>query len=446
MRILSSLRFRAPVAGLALMAMLSLAVAQRAHAEAKLLIDAATGKVLQAENATYPWYPASVTKLMTTYTTLREIKEGKVSLNTLLTVSRNAAAQQPTKMGFKVGTRVTIDNALKMLLVKSANDMAVAIAEGVGGSIEGFADLMNANARRLGMSQSNFVNPNGLPAENHYTSARDLGILARALIREFPDYDSYWHISSIRYGNRIIHNYNPLIDRYPGADGMKTGFICASGYNLVASATRNGHRLIAIVLGAYSGKGRAQEAAQMLENGFNSGGLSWLTPSLGTVDALVPIDAQPANLREEMCGSHRRKPPSEDNDEDAEGTAAATGDNSQAFMLSSLKPANGKFVLGPPVETTPPVVVFTGPADHPDTVDQTMVAASKKKKKVAAKTEQDGKADKAGDKAKTEKADDKAKAAKPEGKAKVKKGAKKPAKPVQSSKKPAKPKVSSSSQ
>jgi D-alanyl-D-alanine carboxypeptidase len=385
MSLFSIPRRRFLILALAACGAMSVAAAPRAQAEAKLLIEASTGKVLLSENATYPWYPASVTKLMTTYTTLREIKEGRVSLNTLLTVSRNAAAQQPTKMGFKVGTRVTIDNALKMLLVKSANDMAVTIAEGVGGSIEHFADMMNANARRLGMTQSNFVNPNGLPAENHVTSARDLGILARALIREFPEYDSYWHIHSIRYGNRIIHNYNTLLDRYPGADGMKTGFICASGYNLVASATRNGRRLIAIVLGSYSGAARAQEAAQLLERGFNSAGLSWLTPSLGTVDALAPVDAQPPNLREEMCGGHRRKPPSEDNDEVEEaGTAAAGGEgggNAQAFMLSSLKPAAGKFVLGPPVDTTPPVVVFTGPADHPDTIPQFASAAPKKKKK-----------------------------------------------------------------
>ena len=222
-------------------------------------------------------------------------------------------------MGFRAGTRLTIDNALKMLLVKSANDVAVAIAEGVGGSISHFADMMNANARRLGMTQSHFVNPNGLPAENHVTSARDLAILARALIREFPQYDSYWHIHAIQYGNRVIHNYNHLLDRYPGADGMKTGFICASGYNLVASATRNGRRLIAVILGAWSGAVRTQQAAALLESGFRGSGLSWLTPSLGTVDELAPIDAQPPNLREEMCGGHRRKPPSEDNDEEDEG-------------------------------------------------------------------------------------------------------------------------------
>jgi len=378
---------RHPLLSFAVGAVFALAGASRAQAEAQLLIEASTGKVLHAENATYPWYPASVTKLMTAYTTLRAIKEGRFSFNTLLTVSKNAAGQQPTKMGFKVGTTVTVDNALKMLMVRSANDIAVTIAEGVGGSIEGFADMMNANARRLGMTQSNFVNPNGLPEENHVTSARDLGILARALILEFPEADSYWHIHSIRYGNRVMHNYNTLLDRYPGADGMKTGFICSSGYNLVASATHNGRRLIAIVLGAYSGAVRAQKAAALLERGFNGGGLSWLTPSLGTVDALAPIDAQPPNLREEMCGGHRRKPPSEDNNEEEElantsATNAASGDNNsaQAFVLPSLKSSAGKFVLGPPVDTEPPVVVFTGPPDHPDAVKQVASTPVKKKK------------------------------------------------------------------
>ncbi|MBV9558344.1 MAG: D-alanyl-D-alanine carboxypeptidase [Pseudolabrys sp.] len=375
-----------PRAGALILGLLAaVSLSGRAQAEAQLLIEASTGKVLHAENATYPWYPASVTKLMTIYTTLREIKANHVKFDTLLTVGRNAVAQAPTKMGFSLGTRVTIDNALKMLMVKSANDVAVTIAEGVGGSIEGFADLMNANAARLGMIQSHFVNPNGLPADNHVTSARDLGILARALITEFPQYDFYWHIHSIRYGSRVYRNYNSLLDRYPGADGMKTGFICASGYNLVASATKNGRRLIAIILGAYSGGVRAQKAANLLERGFNGGSLSWLTPSLGTVDALVPIDAQPPNLRDEMCGGHRRKPAAEDNDEDEDAQAnkdAPAGSDSSALAYN-IKSSVAKFVLGPAVETEAPIVVFTGPADNPDTAIKT--AAAKSKKKVAAK-------------------------------------------------------------
>ena len=231
-----------------------------AHAEALLVIEADTGKVLQAENATYPWYPASVTKLMTAYVTLKAVKEGRISLDTLLTVSPVAASQSPSKMGFRPGTQVTVDNALKMMLVKSANDMAVVLAEGVGGSIDGFSAQMNQAAQRLGMTQTSYVNPNGLPADGQITSARDLAILARAIIRDLPEYEYFVHIPSIRFGRKVTQNFNKLIGRYPGADGFKTGFICASGYNLVASATRNGRRLIAVVLGASSGQMRAVQS------------------------------------------------------------------------------------------------------------------------------------------------------------------------------------------
>jgi len=218
-----------------------------AQAGASILVEADSGKVLRAENATYPWYPASVTKLMTMYATLQAVKQGRITLDTLLTVSRNALAQAPTKMGFGVGTQVTVDNALKMMMVKSANDMAVLLAEGVDGSIENFADDMTRTAHRLGMTESNFVNPNGLPADGQITSARDLAILARALIHDFPEYNYYWHIPAIKFGRRVIRNYNKLLGRYPGADGMKTGFICASGFNLVASATRGNKQLIAVI-------------------------------------------------------------------------------------------------------------------------------------------------------------------------------------------------------
>ena len=159
-----------------------------------------------------------------------------------------------------------------MMMVKSANDMAVVLAEGVGGSIDGFSAQMNETAQQLGMTQTNYVNPNGLPADGQITSARDLAILARAIIRDLPEYEYFVHIPSIRYGRRVTQNFNKLIGRYPGADGFKTGFICASGYNLVASATRNGKRLIAVVLGSSSGKVRAVRAAQLLERGFANNG------------------------------------------------------------------------------------------------------------------------------------------------------------------------------
>ncbi len=166
--------------GTALLGIASFAAAGPASADATLLIEAESGKVLHAENATYPWYPASLTKLMTLYVTLQAMRERRLTAETMITVSARAASQAPAKMGFQPGTQLTLDNALKMLMVRSANDMAVTIAEGVSGSVEKFADDMNSTAYRLGMVQSSYVNPNGLPADNQISSARDLGILARS--------------------------------------------------------------------------------------------------------------------------------------------------------------------------------------------------------------------------------------------------------------------------
>ena len=187
--------------------------------------------------------------------------------------------------------------------------MAAVIAEGVSGSIEKFADEMNKNALRIGMTQTTYVNPNGLPADGQITSARDMAMLARAIIRDVPEYEYFTHIPAIKFGRRVTRNFNSLIGRYPGADGMKTGFICASGFNLVASATRNGKRMIAVVLGAPSSPVRAAKAAQLLERGFSrTSGLTWLSPSLGTLAAMEPIAAEPPNLRDDMCGPKRKRP------------------------------------------------------------------------------------------------------------------------------------------
>lgn len=363
-----------------------------ASAEALLLIEADSGRVLQAENATYPWYPASVTKLMTAYVTLKAVKEGRITLNTPFVVSANALAQAPTKMGFKIGTVVTVDNALKMLLVKSANDMAVLLAEGVGGSIDGFSDQMNAAALRLGMTQTSYVNPNGLPADGQVTSARDLGILARAIYRELPEYAYFWHLPGIKFGRRVIRNYNKLIDLYPGADGMKTGFICASGFNLVASATRNNRRLIAVVLGAPSASVRMYKAAKMLEQGFSNNRLSWLMPTLGTVDQLKPIEAAPVNLREETCGAHRKRPAAEDEEVEVSGGATGDGGTPLSFLLSNMQSTvKMSQVLGQGVASLPPVDVFVG-AVKPSTAaaaeaqESQIVGGGKRTKKAKGKS------------------------------------------------------------
>ena len=438
-----------------LVAALALVAPRAVHAEALLVVEADTGKVLQADNATYPWYPASVTKIMTAYVTLKAVKDGRLSLDSLLTVSPVAASQSPSKMGFRPGTQVTVENALAMMMVKSANDMAVVLAEGVGGSIDGFAAQMNQTAQRLGMIQTSYVNPNGLPADGQITSARDLAILARAVIRDLPEYEYFYHIPAIRFGRRVTNNFNHLIGRYPGADGFKTGFICASGYNLVGSATRNGKRLIAVVLGASSGHSRAVRAAQLLERGFANNGLAWLRPSLGTVDNLVPIDASPPNLRDEMCGGKRRRPASDEDEDTSTISASASGpggENAVTFFTAGLQPPMAKpselLATGP--VAVEPMVVYTGPKKTgPALIAAVATDAEKqatprrgKKSRVAAK-----KPDTAAPKseAKTEAKSNTKPAAKPaavrHASAKPDAAAKPAEKPAASAAKPAKPKA-----
>jgi D-alanyl-D-alanine carboxypeptidase len=247
---------------------------------------------------------------------------------------------------------------------------------------------MNRAAQRLGMTQTNFVNPNGLPDDEQVTSARDLAILTRALIREFPDYALYWHISALKFGRRIIRNHNPLVDRYPGADGMKTGFICASGFNLVATVTRGDRRLIGIVLGAPNSAVRTDKVLELFERGFNGSGnaLSWLAPSLGTVDSLQPVNMPPPDLHEEVCGKNRHR------GETAEEEPPPTADPDRNVGLSALVPPFGSSggkpaipVLGPPVPSMAPIVVFVGPPKKPGNPETAVAKSEPRHKPKAAK-------------------------------------------------------------
>jgi D-alanyl-D-alanine carboxypeptidase len=350
-----------------------------ASADALLLVDVDTGKVISERNSTYPWYPASVTKLMTTYVVLKAVQDHRINLDSVVTVSPTAVAQNPYKMGFRVGTELTVDNALKMLLVHSPNDIAVVLAEGVSGSIENFAVEMNAAAHHLGMTQTNFVNPNGLPAEEQVTSARDLAILARALIREFPDYDYYWHIASIRLGNRIYRNTNRLIDAYAGTDGMKTGFTCASGYNLVATASRGHRRLIAVVLGAKSSTSRAIQAAQLFERGFGMEPLDSRLPSLGAVDSLEPVAATPPDLHDYVCGNKRRRRSAKDVEEGGEaGTAPGTAANSLGER-QALPRSGARLLSSGLAAAVPPVEVYTGPVRNENAANASAAPVPMKK-------------------------------------------------------------------
>ncbi len=268
-----------------------------AQAAPAIVVEYPSGAVLYEDHATQPWYPASLTKLMTVYVALKAVREHRLTLDTPLAVSARAASMPPSKMGFRPGTLVTLGNAMKMLMVKSANDLAVTIAEGISGSVEAFADEMNEAAASLGLRQSHFVNPNGLPNPQHISSARDFAVLAIALYSTFPEQADLFSIGALRLGGDIITNHNNLLGRYPGVDGMKTGFTCAAGFNVVASATQGGRKLIAVILGAPNVAQRTIKAAALFDRGF-----SGVDRPTGSVTALAgPTNAPPPDPNQNVC-------------------------------------------------------------------------------------------------------------------------------------------------
>jgi D-alanyl-D-alanine carboxypeptidase len=276
--------------------------ASAALANPTLVIDADSGQVLSDSQPTANWFPASLTKLMTVYVALSAVKAKRVTMDTPFLVSSRAANMPASKMGFRPGVQVTLDNALKMLMVKSPNDVAVTVAEGVSGSVESFADEMNAAAAHLGMRESHFVNPNGLPDARQMSSARDMAMLARALLKEFPEENDIFGIGALQLGDQIIPTHNGLIGHYPGADGMKTGFTCAAGFNVVASATHGNRRLIAVVLGSPSARERTAQAEALFDRAFAQWG-----GGLGTVESLPSPGVNPApDMHQEICSRHGR--------------------------------------------------------------------------------------------------------------------------------------------
>jgi D-alanyl-D-alanine carboxypeptidase len=275
-----------------------------ASANPAMLFDLGSGTVLEHQDAFRRWHPASLTKLMTAYVTFRAVAAGELALDSPIKMSKHAAAEPPSKMGFKAGSVMTLDNALKMMLVKSANDIAMAVGENVGGSEEAFVVRMNAEAARIGMSQSHFVNPNGLHSPDQYTTARDLALLVRAIRTEFPQYAPYFSIEGIKAGKKTLMSYNMLVGRYAGADGMKTGFVCASGFNMIGAATRGNKTLVAIVLGEKSAVDRTDVVAALLDRGFLGTGKQG--SPLASLPAYGLRDLGPADIREEICG--KKKP------------------------------------------------------------------------------------------------------------------------------------------
>ena len=320
-----------------------------------IVIDVASGDTLYQQNATQPWFPASLSKLMTVFVALKAEREGRIAMNTPMMVSARAASMAPSKMGFRPGTLVTLDNALKMLMVKSANDLAVTIAEGVSGSVEAFADEMNASAAAIGMHESHFVNPNGLPDPRQISSARDMAVLGRALYVYFPEHADLFDIGAMKLGNRVIPTHNGMLGRYPGADGMKTGFTCAAGFNLVASATQNGRRLIAVVLGAPSAKTRTMLAASLLDKAFAGN----VTRS-GSALALAATGGEPPDMHDGVC-RHRGKSVASITAEIEDMSAPLPSAFAQARGSEGSAPSTAAEIASLPRPVFDPIPVFVGP-------------------------------------------------------------------------------------
>ena len=236
---------------------------------AAIVVDAKSGEILYAKHADSPRYPASITKVMTLYLTFEAIAAGRMRLDDRVVFSPHAAAQAPTKLGLRAGDSVSVSEAIQAMTTLSANDAAVAMAEKIGGTESRFAALMTLRAQELGMQNSHFVNANGLPDSRQLTSARDIAILSRAVMRDYPQYYSYFSQRAFTFRGRYIQNHNHMLNGVPGVDGLKTGFTNASGFNIAISGVRDGRRLIVVVMGGPTTAQRDQNAEDLLLTGFD---------------------------------------------------------------------------------------------------------------------------------------------------------------------------------
>jgi D-alanyl-D-alanine carboxypeptidase (penicillin-binding protein 5/6) len=236
---------------------------------AAIVMDAATGEVLYQKRADSPRYPASITKIMTMYLAFEALSTGRLRETDMITVSPLAASQAPTKLGLRPGDTISVQDALHAMAVHSANDMAVALAERIGGTESRFAAMMTMKAQELGMTHSHFVNANGLPDSRHISSAHDIAVLCRSVLRDYPQYYHYFGDEYFTYRGQTYRNTNHLLGGMPGVDGFKTGFTNAAGSNLAASAVRDGRRLITVVLGGSSSAARNNNVADLLLTGFD---------------------------------------------------------------------------------------------------------------------------------------------------------------------------------
>ncbi|MDT3707404.1 MAG: D-alanyl-D-alanine carboxypeptidase family protein [Thiobacillus sp.] len=278
-------------------------LAMPARATPLLLVDAQSGEILYEQDAGQKWHPASLTKLMTAYVAFAAIAQGRISLDTPIRISRNAWNQAPSKSGLEIDSTITMQDALYILVVKSANDIAVAIAEAVSGSVEQFVAEMNGMAAAMGLTATHYVNPHGLHHAAQVTSARDLAVLALYIRRDFPQYLPMFGTEVVTLGKASLESNNSLLEHFAGTTGMKTGYVCASGLNIVATVERQGRSLLGVVLGGSSARERNEMTAELFLRGL-SGAVRGTGKS---VVALPNTDAEPVNMRPLICGKQAKE-------------------------------------------------------------------------------------------------------------------------------------------
>jgi D-alanyl-D-alanine carboxypeptidase len=325
---------------------------------AAIVTDARTGQVLIGVNDRAPRYPASLTKVMTAYMTLEAIREGRLRMNQRIVMTAEAASRPPSKLGIRPGTGITVEQALSAILTRSANDVAALLGEVLGGSEERFAQLMTRRARALGMTDTTFRNASGLPDDEQVTSARDMAILARRLIQDFPEYYHMFGQERARVAGSWLRNHNRMLISYEGADGIKTGFIRASGFNIVTSAQRGGQRLIVAVFGGQTWMERDEHAAELLDRAFARLGVP---PRTEVMTAAAPVP------RAGIVGAARAATP---------GRPAAQSQRHAVQPAASLRPPASRATAQRPATARP---AATRPAARPTARTATPAAAQQRR-------------------------------------------------------------------
>lgn len=309
---------------------------------ASIVVDANSGAVMQATNADSPRHPASLTKIMTLYLLFERLEQGKIKLNTELPVSAHAAVQAPSKLGLKPGDTITVETAIRAIVTKSANDVAVIVAEALGGDEPNFARMMTAKAHALGMNQTAYNNASGLPDEAQITTARDQSILARAIQDKFPNYYRYFSTRTFDYRGHSIRNHNHLLGAIDGLDGIKTGYIRESGFNIVTSIRRANRHIVTVVFGGRTAEARDARVRSLIDNNINIASIKRTAPPVteGWETAAVRKETKEAAVRKEIKEPTVRK---EIKEEDRTGSApirvaAASPPTSDAPIPGSTDP------------------------------------------------------------------------------------------------------------